>query len=44
MSYAECRDCCSAASGSMYKVEDWADKHEEEKPGHKVKIEYEDDE
>lgn len=36
--YAECTVCCSGWSGELFRVEDKADAHEHDNPGHKVKI------
>jgi hypothetical protein len=38
MAYAECRECCSASSGSIRGVERWADDHEAEYPNHRVNV------
>lgn len=36
--YAECTVCCTGWSGERLRVEDKADAHECENPGHKVKF------
>ena len=37
--YADCKVCCSSASGpTSWKMEDWADGHTANHPGHTVDV------